>query len=564
VLYTKFIIAVDADNNNLTFSDNTTLFNIAWFSYIGSITTGIINFTPALSDVGTYSINITVTDSNLSDTEIFNFTIVRGPFCGDSSCTSTEDCVSCPQDCGGCVDSGIGDDDGGASVGGGDTGAAVAVPPAAIGFLRFCDEIWVCLDWSECINGSQVRTCADSNKCRTEFSKPEVARACFIEDKIPDTCLDGIQNAGEDGIDCGGPCTPCAIQRFAEIIFPPISLPGFARLFPWIIVLITALISTAMTTSDHAYLRHVRKLEFQEYRKKLVWYMPFRRKMYTTIVSMTILSFVYAIYFWYFSINAAGFRDNLWFPGILSVLVPLGVYLHIKSHEFSDIRRKIEEQRLKRVHERQLFQLEKLEIDTLLRIEERALDALTACRTQPELQPMSELKDEVKIMFDIHGEQIGAQFFDTRIRQLLHEVQKFPSIYSKYPELERMAQDLQKLDEIPEADKAGLIEATGNLKDSVEAVAKDKLLISVLTADPDTITHYNMVVDIFEYFEQIRNRRVENFKKSVQTMTKFTESFSDNVQGSEMAETQKENPDFIRANNRLVELFDHYQKKTEG
>ena len=26
------------------------------------------------------------------------------------------------------------------------------------------------------------------------------------------TCLDGIQNQGEDGKDCGGPCSACGMQ----------------------------------------------------------------------------------------------------------------------------------------------------------------------------------------------------------------------------------------------------------------------------------------------------------------------------------------------------------------
>ena len=29
---------------------------------------------------------------------------------------------------------------------------------------------------------------------------------CFL---VAETCNDGIQNQGEDGVDCGGPCANC-------------------------------------------------------------------------------------------------------------------------------------------------------------------------------------------------------------------------------------------------------------------------------------------------------------------------------------------------------------------
>ncbi|KKW32106.1 MAG: Ig family protein, partial [Candidatus Uhrbacteria bacterium GW2011_GWA2_53_10] len=60
--------ATDEENDSLTFSDNATFFSIA-----GS--TGIISFTPALSDVGNHSINISVTDGSTSNTSTITFVI---------------------------------------------------------------------------------------------------------------------------------------------------------------------------------------------------------------------------------------------------------------------------------------------------------------------------------------------------------------------------------------------------------------------------------------------------------------------------------------------------------
>jgi len=66
-LFTLQINATDPDNDNLTFSDDTDLFNIS--------TQGLINFTPSRTDQGKYLINITVTDSLANDTKILNLVI---------------------------------------------------------------------------------------------------------------------------------------------------------------------------------------------------------------------------------------------------------------------------------------------------------------------------------------------------------------------------------------------------------------------------------------------------------------------------------------------------------
>jgi hypothetical protein len=65
-----------------------------------------------------------------------------------------------------------------------------------------CLENWTCTNWTECSSdGLKVRACTDSNNCRTSLSRPSEIRSC----QKP-TCMDGIRNQEEFGIDCGGPC----------------------------------------------------------------------------------------------------------------------------------------------------------------------------------------------------------------------------------------------------------------------------------------------------------------------------------------------------------------------
>ncbi|MBW2984580.1 hypothetical protein KY361_05665 [Candidatus Woesearchaeota archaeon] len=69
VLFTTQASASDIDSAILYFSDNSTLFDIG-------VNTGVISFTPNSTDEGVYNINISVNDSELSDSCIVVFNII--------------------------------------------------------------------------------------------------------------------------------------------------------------------------------------------------------------------------------------------------------------------------------------------------------------------------------------------------------------------------------------------------------------------------------------------------------------------------------------------------------
>jgi len=68
-----------------------------------------------------------------------------------------------------------------------------------------CAEQWDCNEWSVCKNGMHTRICLDLKNCGTNSTKPDESENCT---KIA-TCFNGIQDQGETGIDCGGPCGVC-------------------------------------------------------------------------------------------------------------------------------------------------------------------------------------------------------------------------------------------------------------------------------------------------------------------------------------------------------------------
>ncbi|NIO20648.1 MAG: hypothetical protein GTN76_07890 [Candidatus Aenigmarchaeota archaeon] len=84
------------------------------------------------------------------------------------------------------------------------------VPPTAA--PPVCIENWRCSEWSVCpVYEIQTRKCWDENECGTTFDKPSEMRPCTY---VPEpSCNDEVQNCHHGSceilVDCGGPCPPC-------------------------------------------------------------------------------------------------------------------------------------------------------------------------------------------------------------------------------------------------------------------------------------------------------------------------------------------------------------------
>ncbi len=168
-----YINATDVDDNNLTFSDNATFFNLTIYNG----TSSIINFTATAAIEGTHHINISVADDSGNlyyQNVIFIITTEAAPP------------VTPPP-----------------------AGGGGAAPPA------LCAPAWVCSSWGECTaEGMQYRECIDVRNCNTLIGKLPESRVCLY---IP-TCFDGILNGHETDIDCGGQfCRPCEDGRKCEL-----------------------------------------------------------------------------------------------------------------------------------------------------------------------------------------------------------------------------------------------------------------------------------------------------------------------------------------------------------
>jgi len=106
-----------------------------------------------------------------------------------------------------------------------------------------CYDDWICDAWGPCTNaGLQFRKCYlnDYPECDLIMDKPAEQRSCeppVIPEPEPEpTCFDGIQNQGEEGIDCGGPCPPCpgkGIAAWLIALIAFLAIAGVALGFVW-------------------------------------------------------------------------------------------------------------------------------------------------------------------------------------------------------------------------------------------------------------------------------------------------------------------------------------------
>ncbi|MBW3018889.1 hypothetical protein KY329_01760 [Candidatus Woesearchaeota archaeon] len=97
-----------------------------------------------------------------------------------------------------------------------------------------CAGTWQCGEWGACQPDSTMkRTCTfvkedPEQLCTLRPAAPGQVQACAYTAPKRASCYDGVQNQGETGIDCGGPCQPCYV---------PIEVPKEAPAkTPWIIL----------------------------------------------------------------------------------------------------------------------------------------------------------------------------------------------------------------------------------------------------------------------------------------------------------------------------------------
>ncbi|MFH1364402.1 MAG: hypothetical protein ABIH52_01975, partial [Candidatus Aenigmatarchaeota archaeon] len=113
-----------------------------------------------------------------------NFCIWNVPYCEFSTWASGEPGTYSPP--------------GGGTPTGGSPGSGAATATT-------CTESWTCGDWSECVDGTQTRTCTDANACNTTVNKSAESQTCTISGEEA-VCGNGVCERGENSDNCLADC----------------------------------------------------------------------------------------------------------------------------------------------------------------------------------------------------------------------------------------------------------------------------------------------------------------------------------------------------------------------
>lgn len=558
VQFLKYITAYDADNDTLTFRDNTSLFDI-------NASTGIINFMPALSQIGNYSINISVTDGTFTAYEIINFTIRRGPFCGDTSCTGIEDCTTCPSDCGTCAvpDTPPTQGEGTGALPGIHTGVTTSTRGGGGG--TGCSASWQCTVWSGCVDGFQTRICQDKKKCGTITSKPQEKKLCG-EDIQPDTCFDSLKNGDEEGIDCGGSCDKkCKKDLFAQIPIPTINWPeiNIVKRFPWILILAALIISGLMVGGDQVYVRHIRKAPFAVHKEKAKKYRRKRRMLYRTIFLILGLTLIASTYYFRLSTCPSCLIKNLWIPGVMSIILPIAIAAMLNSLEYSEHKKNVAETRLKITHELQVKQLSRLETKMLLQLEEETADQIKIYKEQNADTELADFEEKLYELITIHADQIVYKPLDQDTIKIIKEAAADEGLLKLRKEHFIIAQmiDDMKLLIAHLAPSDGLLKAERHFMAGVEDVAADVHLKSILLSDDGLTSIYNKIVDAYNAVKQLQKSMKDEEIEQQKEENAFLAQLKEFFEKKELAEAKKDDSAWVKIFNLLVDINDHYAKK---
>jgi hypothetical protein len=612
-LYTLQITATDADNDTLTYSANTSIFTI-------NPNTGLINFTPTISQIGNYSINISVSDGNLTDWEVIIFEIVRGPYCGDGLCSIDENCLNCPEDCGPCpVFPGGTGGDGGDGGTGGTGGDGVDGGETTIGesgetetgtgdyeegyYDERCDEKWECTEWNKCPPEEvQTRTCVDVNKCGTTINKPEEEQTCVYEGTcfdgiknchdglceegidcggpcppcpVPPSCFDGIQNCHdgscEEGIDCGGPCDPCEIRKEAEL--PSVIKPIIE--YPWLLWLLILIIITMTTVSDHSYVRKITKKEFKKYRKLMIKYSKKRKKIYATAVIASCLILIYSFYV--FSLQFEKDFTLAYIGTILTVI--LGTLLVImlwKKLKYDEKRMRREERRFLETDKRKTEELIRLEEETLLKLERKigrriydSIDSYTDDKEKKDIVHF--LKDTYRVIREMNKERKDSLLGLETTKEIKQKIKKLTKDRNlkkksnKYDEFKLLLKSLRRLNRNIKADvkKETMIDTVEEFLFNMVEFTIDKHIMLVIRSDKGLISLYNELVDIYDYYKNQFDKQNEAQDNLVDIERKYRKQIESMAHKASEIEKISGNLKLRSLYNGLVDLYDSYKKKED-
>lgn len=455
----------------------------------------------------------------------FKFVNISFPkvFCGDSFCDALEDCTSCELDCGSCdfngnttqnttnnstnsssnqTSSGGGSGGSGGSDGSGGSGGDSDYLSDFYDLDYFCNEYWVCFNWSECsILGIRNRTCVDNNNCGSYNDKPKEVEECVYLGSCFDNLINCHDGLCEEGVDCGGPCDKICSKieqpssnltlSIPRLEFPKsicekhINIYDPALWFFIIIILLAIIIRLVFTKYSIGLLRKDEKITPLNKSKKII---SMRRKtlLFTiTLITLTLLSLLYS---YYFLLCPSDFFSYSWILFLLLLLVPLIIHAVMRKFEYSETKHFNKSKKLDDIHYQNLVKMIELENVMLAEEENSIANKLYELSKKSEFKELLDrdgnIKEIYKNLVKLYNEYKDHKNPFNIEKNICDEIDAldfdvaFKSAIVKHPELQNVFDRLKKLyihygEKQKMYDKLDELEQQSESKENKESKKKD-------------------------------------------------------------------------------------------
>ena len=529
-ILTFSIYAEDADYDTLTYSSNHTGLSISKISNTQATAT----FSGIAYGIGNYTAEIFVSDGTINDSEVILLRVIRAPYCGDNLCAAGETCSSCAVDCGECP-SGGGEGEGSGSAGGGsgatsgigtsESDAAVSIPSiqdlisSQAQAQYYCVEDWLCSPWLSCrplqwtgatARGVQERVCRDLNNCGSMNNQPFALRDCAYEP--PSSCTDKKRDQGETGIDCGGPCEPCTLVKYAGLVFErpsPIFLPSYLREFPWALLILILVVNFFTTSYDWGRIHKIRKQPFEIFLEMMREYAPFRRKLYKFLTNFDSLGALTITYLYFVG---SLYTVNVWVLGAAILATPFLVGLAFKQLEYNEYRKLTKERRLNEMHNHELEYFMRQEQEIISELYGKAMkivEQLQAKKGSMEPDSEAQVKSIMPLMEKLNAlnalsARIAGYYpdakFESNAKQFVFDPY-FSKFAKEYPEPHFAVLSAMKILKNMNNRKAD-IEDEKEFMAICRDIARDRHLLSVIMAREELVKPYNNLSDSYHLLKK--------------------------------------------------------------
>ena len=276
-----------------------------------------------------------------------------------------------------------------------------------------------------------------------------------------------MQNHGESGVDCGGPCPACVEGKPALIEYPSLictkSINPFENDAKWFLLIVAVLAGLRLWLYSKE-LQQLRGDQLLDEFKRARLYFERRREMILFILVILAVVLLSYGYYYLFLLCSSGY-EYLWLFLLVLVLFPLVIYSVIRWLTYSDERRLEAQQREERTHEETLQDLLAFENEQLVEIERdlaKSIEEVAADhQLLAELNMLPELKqiyaDIVELYHKYHEnktptgiekelcDQVYSVETDEHFVRLAREYPEINMIYKRLALLYRHYEEKQKL-----------------------------------------------------------------------------------------------------------------------